>query len=49
MTYIEWIVKAEKMSVLEYRRLPEVYKMRIRANYSEYCEMYQLSAQKVCM
>jgi hypothetical protein len=47
MTYIEWITIAEKMSVLDYRRLPEDRKNRIRANYAEYCETFNLVQQKV--
>lgn len=45
MTFIEWIINAEKMTLLNYRRLPEVNKMKIRANYFEYCEIYNLKAQ----
>ena len=46
MTYLEWITNVERMSALEYRRMPETVKMKVRANYTEYCETYNLAPQK---
>ena len=42
MTYIEWITNVERVCLLDYVRMPETVKMKFRANYAEYCELYQL-------
>lgn len=43
MAYVDWIKNVERFSVLEYRRLPEYIKDKVRANYREYCESYDIA------
>lgn len=43
MTYLEWITKTEKITLLDYVRFPEYAKEKIRANYREYCESFALT------
>ena len=47
MTYLEWITKTERISMVEYMRMPEIRKSKIRANYLEYCETFEIAPQKV--
>lgn len=43
ITFINWIIEVEKMDIFDYTDMPEYRKNKIRANYQEYCEMYQVA------
>ena len=47
MAYVDWITKVEKVAMIEYRRLPEYIKDKVRANYREYCESYDIAPDPI--